>query len=278
MNSTVVKAYEVISVVATLVMALSGCGNDDDGERSGVNPSTFAQLINNGSTDYDDKAGGVLVKDTTRRGDYFVFHDTSTGLYWAIDLAALKRVYPDTEEADHWWRQSNEAADAWTRDHSLAGAEIVTPIGADPQTGESLFVGMTTGLTYEDHGATKDVDLMAAEAEERGLEYKAEALSRKFEMSVDSSTKLVMLGEKVERLLKNRSGELTEADKAAFHGELLGIGGVSLAEVSQAITDSASGNPKSADDVIEKVAANLGTTGANLRDKIMPELLGVHLE
>lgn len=136
----------------------------------------------------------------------------------------------------------------------------------------NAYWGRNSGYEYEDETATTDVSLMTAELQQKEFIQKAANISYAFNVGIETSLSLVTLGEKAEKMLGKSGGELTVADQAAFAGDLQRLTGVTLAEVMAAAKDQ-----KAQGALVTKIADKIGTSAANLENKLLPELLGVNL-
>lgn len=152
--------------------------------------------------------------------------------------------------------------DYWGDDYEVVDYDSIT----------NSYWGRNSGFEYEDETATTDVSLMTAELQQREFIRKAANISFAFNMSIESSLSLVTLGDKAEKMLGKSNGELSAADQAAFAADMSRLAGVTLEEVMAASKDA-----KAQDALVEKMADKLGTSAANLENKILPELLGVQI-
>jgi len=83
---------------------------------------------------------------------------------------------------------------------------------------------------------------------------------------------MVTLGAKVEKMLSRANGELTLLDQSALLNDLKTLTGASIEDIQKAGESS-----KAKADVIEKIAAKLGTSSQNLEQRILPEVFGITL-
>ena len=133
------------------------------------------------------------------------------------------------------------------------------------------FVGRNSGFDYEDETSTKDVSLLAAENEQKKFFKKAANVSMAYSVNMETAMSLVTLGEKAEQMKNANGGELTIADQMALAGDVERFTGASMTDILAAATDEAA-----KDDMIQKVANKIGTSAANLENKLLPELLNIN--
>ncbi|MEE2671920.1 MAG: hypothetical protein VYA54_09425 [Bdellovibrionota bacterium] len=139
----------------------------------------------------------------------------------------------------------------------------------DPISG--IYYGVNSGFEYEDSEETTDVSLMAAESQEMKFFKKASAISYEFSVSISTAMGLVTLGDKVSSM--TAKGDLSAEDMAVIGADIEKLTSVSVADLMVAAVDSAA-----KDAAVEKAAAKLGTTAANIEQRILPELVGIELQ
>lgn len=139
----------------------------------------------------------------------------------------------------------------------------------DPITG--IYYGVNSGYEYEDSEETTDVSLMAAESQEMKFFKKASAISYEFSVSISTAMGLVTLGDKVSSM--TAKGDLSAEDMAVIGADIEKLTSVSVADLMAAAVD-----PSAKDAAVEKAATKLGTTAANIEQRILPELVGIELQ
>jgi hypothetical protein len=246
-----------------------------------VTVSQFVNAINAIET-YGKNASVVeLYENETYRSlipgedQWFVIYDDKFNEHKAVSLQYIRSiVYYDyysnsTALAKEFRAIENDDilagelnGDYWGDDYEVVDYDGIT----------NSYWGRNSGFEYEDETATTDVSLMTAELQQREFIKKAANISFAFNVGIETSLSLVTLGEKAEKMLGKSNGELTAADQAAFANDLQRLAGVTLAEVMAASKDA---NAKA--ELMNKIADKIGTTPANLENKLLPELLGVSL-
>jgi flagellar biosynthesis/type III secretory pathway protein FliH len=122
---------------------------------------------------------------------------------------------------------------------------------------------------YNVAGGTKDVDLQRAVIQEQNLADRAEKIANQFHMSLESATQLTHLTQKMQKMAM--SGQMTLKDRQELTKNALNIAGLTPDEVNQALSQALKGDRRPAEDLIEKVAHNLGMdSSTDLRDKLLP--------
>jgi hypothetical protein len=246
-----------------------------------VTVSQFVNAINAIET-YGKNASVVeLYENETYRSlipgedQWFVIYDDKFNEHKAVSLQYIRSiVYYDyysnsTALAKEFRAIENDDilagelnGDYWGDDYEVVDYDGIT----------NSYWGRNSGFEYEDETATTDVSLMTAELQQREFIKKAANISFAFNVGIETSLSLVTLGEKAEKMLGKSNGELTAADQAAFANDLQRLAGVTLAEVMAASKDA-----KAQGALVEKMADKLGTSAANLENKLLPELLGINL-
>lgn len=207
--------------------------------------------------------------------DWFVIWDDKYNEYKAVSLqyirsivyydyysnnTALAREFRAIENSDIFNGDIN--GDYWGDDYEVVDYDWWT----------NTFIGRNSGFQYEDEAATTDVSLLTAELEQKEFIKKAANISFAFNVSIETSLSLVTLGQKAEQMLKQTGGELTAQDQAALATDLERLTGVTLSEVAAAANDAGA-----KEDLLGKIADKIGTSAANLENKILPELFAVEL-
>ena len=220
-------------------------------------------------------ANETLRSATPGQDDWFVIYDDKYNEHKAVSLqfirtiiyydyyssnTALAREFRAIETDDIIDGELN--GDYWGSDYEVVDYDYFT----------STYVGRNSGFEYEDEASTTDVSLMTAELQQKEFIKKAANISFAFNVGIETSLSLVTLGEKAEKMLSNSNGELTAADQASFAQDLERLGGVTLAEVMEA-----SKSEQAKTDLVGKIADKIGTSAANLENRLLPELFGVEL-
>src|SRR5690606_3064164 len=271
---------------ATMLVACSGGGGGTSTYGSYYSPSVsvneFVNALNRIEGYGQDASYVELYTDETIRStyageeDWFVIYDDKYNEYKAVSLqyirsivyydyysnsTALAREFRAIERDDILSGDIN--GDFWGDDYEVVDYDFWT----------NTFIGRNSGFQYEDEAGTTDVSLMTAELEQKEFFKKAANLSFAFNVGLETSMSLVTLGQKAEQMLKKSGGELTADDQAALTTDLQRLTGVSLSEVMAAANDQAA-----QDDLVGKIADKIGTSAANLENKILPELFGIQLQ
>ncbi len=293
--SRIVKTTALTASLAVLASCSGGGGGGTVGSSTGggttgstygaytssfVSVDSFVAALNNiESSNYQSYvelyADETLRSATPGQEDWFVIYDDRYNEHKAVSLqyirsivyydyysnnSALATEFRDIETDDILSGELN--GDYWGDDYEVVDFDYWT----------NTYVGRNSGFEYEDEAATTDVSLMTAEVQQKEFIKKAANISFAFNVGIETSLSLVTLGEKAEKMLGKSNGELTLADQAAFATDLQKLGGVTLAEVMEA-----SQSEQAQTDLVEKIAAKIGTSAANLESRILPELFGVEL-
>jgi hypothetical protein len=245
-----------------------------------VSVDSFVAALNNLElTNYQSYvelyADETLRSATPGEEDWFVIYDDRYNEHKAVSLqyirsiiyydyysntSALAREFRDIETDDILAGELN--GDYWGDDYEVVDFDYFT----------NTYVGRNSGFEYEDEAATTDVSLMTAEVQQKEFIKKAANISFAFNVGIETSLSLVTLGEKAEKMLGKGNGELTAQDQAAFANDLQRLAGVTLAEVMEA-----SQSEQAQSDLVGKIADKIGTSAANLENRLLPELFGVEL-
>ncbi len=152
-----------------------------------------------------------------------------------------------------------------------------TTIGGTTSTGTGSGTGTTSsGTTNGTAGienSTTDVNLMRAMASMDQVNSQASSLVNQFPMSFESARQLVQLSDKMQILQQNN--QLTSDDRDAIATAALAVGGVSKADVSDALAKFANGDKSALTNVELKYAHNVGLSDDEMpvvRDQILPTL------
>lgn len=208
--------------------------------------------------------------------DWFVIWDDKYNEYKAVSLQYIRAiVYVD------YYANNDGVAEEFRnieRDDILAGELNGDYYGDDYEVVDydsftNTFVGRNSGFDYEDETGSNDVSMLSAEAQQREFFQKAANVSLAYNMSIESSLSLVTMGQKVEQMVGRTAGtELTVADQLAFASDLERFSGSTTAEVM-----AVANNPEAQSELVGRIAKRIGTSAANLENRILPELLGVNL-
>lgn len=284
-----IRSLILLFVSALGLMACSG--GSSGGSQGGGNPGpslrdltspnitadAFVSALN--TVDRSDGYAGAfseieLYSDETYRStlagqdEWFVIWDDKFEEYKAVSLQYVRTiVYVDYVQSNT--SLAGEFRDIETDDIE-SGYIFGDPSGDDYEvveydSSDDYFYGVNSGYAYEDESETTDVNLMAAQAQEKKFFKKAAAVSFAFNMNFGKAMSLVTLGSKVESMMND--GDLSAADMLDLSTDLQGLTGVTLAEVYSG--DKA--------EVLEKVATGLGTSAASVEQKLLPELFGIKL-
>jgi hypothetical protein len=245
-----------------------------------VSVDSFVAALNNiESTNYQSYvelyADETLRSATPGEDDWFVIYDDRYNEHKAVSLqyiraivyydyysnnTALAREFRDIETDGILSGELN--GDYWGDDYEVVDFDYFT----------NTYVGRNSGFEYEDEAATTDVSLMTAEVQQKEFITKAANISFAFNVGIETSLSLVTLGEKAEKMLGKGNGELTAQDQAAFANDLQRLAGVTLADIMEA-----SQSEQAQTDLVSKIADKIGTSAANLENRLLPELFGVEL-
>ena len=230
---------------------------------------------------FDSGSYVELYSDETLRSavagqaDWFVIWDDKYNEYKAVSLQYIRAiVYVDYYANNDAMAEEFRAIE---RDDILSGELNGDYYGDDYEVVDydswtNTYVGRNSGFDYEDETGSNDVSLLAAESQQREFFQKAANVSLAYNMSIESSLSLVTMGQKVEQMVGRANTELTLADQLAFAGDLERFSGATTAEVMAVANDQ---EAQSA--LVSRIASRIGTSAANLENRILPELLGVSL-
>jgi hypothetical protein len=239
-----------------------------------INSEDFLKALNeiDGKDSYsvntpNDKAGFVVIWDDKK--------DT----YEAISLTYLRKIvyydyYSNDKAVASEYRKAEELAGDGSHagDGSLEFEVVDKHYGYDSEANDFVWTykGKVSGTLYEDEAQTKDVSLMARESQNDAFIKKAAKVSIAFQVSIETSLSMVTLGAKIQKMLSR--GELTAADNQALMGDMQRLTGVTLNELQAAAEDAGK-----KDEVLQKIAHNLGTSTQNLEEKLLPGIFGINL-
>lgn len=297
---TLAKKFVTGALLLSTTAALVGCtgggtgggyvGGGSTGGGSGstygtyqsgsISVDTFVMALNrlegHGSNDsYVELYADETIRSTyVGEDDWFVIWDDKYNENKAVSLQYIRSiVYYD------YYSNSTALAEefrAIERDDILAGELNGDYDGYDYEVVDydyytDTFVGRNSGFDYEDETTSKDVSLLAAEKEQKQFLKKAANVSLAYSVNIETAMSLVTLGEKAEQLKSKNGGELTITDQVALAGDVEKFTGATMADILAASTDKAA-----KDAMILKVASKIGTSAANLENKLLPELLNIN--
>lgn len=261
-----------------------GGGTGGSGREYNTSPTITSTRFVDALNDVDNAVfpfDNYIVKDefdTIRNDeDWFVIWDDEYQENVAVSLQYLRTIeYFSFYSSDN--NLANEFRDIQADDEYFNGLigdgngfdyEIVDYYGSD-SFGDPVYVGYDSGLFYEDEQQTYDVSLMSGEVEGRAFYEKAAKVSLAYSVGIETSLALVTLGDKVERMLDKTDGEITLEDQMALVSDFQHLTGVSLQEVNEAAH-----SPAAKDDLVQRVADNIGTSASNLEQRILPDVFGL---
>lgn len=246
-----------------------------------VTVNQFVSALNSIETYGKNSSSVELYENETYRSlvpgqdDWFVIYDDKFNEHKAVSLQYIRSIvyydyYSNTTALAKEFRaiESDDIlsgelnGDFYGDDYEVVDYDSIT----------NSYWGRNSGFEYEDETSSSDVSLMTAELQQKEFIKKAANISMAYNVNIQTSLSLVTLGEKAEKMLGKNGGELTAQDQAAFAKDMEHLTGVTLSEVMSAANDE-----KAQDAMVEKIAAKIGTSAANLENKLLPELLGVKL-
>ncbi len=205
---------------------------------------------------------------------WFVIWDAKYSEYKAVSLNYVRAIV----YYDYYSNNSAVASEFRSIETSdiLSGHFSGDTYGNDYEVADLLssgyYQGRNSGYLYEDETESTDVSLMAQEEEQAKFYSKAAKVSMAFNVSIETSMSMVTLGSKVEKMLSRTNGELTLEDQSALLSDLKTLTGASMQDIQKAAEGS-----KEKAEVLEKIAAKLGTSAQNLEQRILPEVFGITL-
>ena len=286
-----IKTLLKVSLLSAL-LALASCGGGGGGNTGGGTTSTygaytspnilaseFVSALNAKDGTYSSKVE-LYTNETVRSSQagqeqWFVIWDAKYSEYKAVSLQYVRSiVYYD------YYRNNSAVASQFRsteRSDILSGNVNGDYYGNDYEVVDyhastGYYEGRNSGYLYEDEAGSTDVSLLAKEQEQQKFYEKAARVSFTYSVSLETSMSMVTLGSKIEKMLSHGNGELTQDDQAALMGDLKTLTGVSVQEIQ-----AAAGDAKAKADVLEKVAAKIGTSSQNLEQKFLPEVFGITL-
>ncbi len=282
---TTLKKALLASTTLALV-ACNGGGTSSGGSNTGGNNggAVLQNLTSPGATvdafvdsiNYIDGASSYveLYEDEAYRSyeadqeEWFVIWDDKFGEYKAVSLQYVRAIVyvdyvknTDSLAAEFRAIESDDIAygdingDYYGDDYEVVDYDSYT----------DSFWGRNSGFEYEDEAETTDVNLMAAEAEQLKFFKKASAVSYEFSVSLSKAMSIVTLGSKMESM--KSSGDLSSEDMSVIATDLQKLTGVSAADLVSLDKEQ----------IVEKAAAELGSTTAAIEQKLLPGLFGISL-
>lgn len=245
-----------------------------------ISVDTFVSALNRIEGYGDDSSYVELYSDETIRStyvgedDWFVIWDDKYNENKAVSLQYIRSVvYYD------YYSNSTALAEefrAIETDDILSGELNGDYFGDDYEVVDydyftDTFVGRNSGFDYEDETTSKDLELIIAERDQKRFLKKAANVSLVYSVNIQTAMSLVTIGQKTEQLKIRNGGELTIADQLALAGDVEKFTGVTMADILAASTDKAV-----KDEMIKSVASKIGTSAANLENKLLPELLNIN--
>lgn len=260
----------------------SGSGGTTSTYGSQLSPyilaSEFVSSLNNVDGTYSSRVA-LYTNETLRsqasgQEQWFVIWDAKFSEYKAVSLNYVRTiVYYD------YYSSNNAVASEFRsieRGDILSGDLNGDTYGNDYEVTDLLssgyYQGRNSGYLYEDQAGSTDVSLLAKEEEQAKFYSKAAKVSLVYNVSLETSMSMVTLGAKVEKMLARTNGDLTLADQSALMSDLKTLTGASLEDIQKAAQGS-----KAKAEVLEKIAAKLGTNAQNLEQRILPEVFGITL-
>lgn len=298
MKSKLAKTANLALLTSSLLLAAcnggSGGGSSTGGSSGGgtgggstlglytsssISVDAFVNSLNNVDVDSDYYSEVELYADETYRyldeglDDWFVIYDGKFDENKAVSLQYIRTI----QYYDYMSNNDSLAAEfrAIENDDILAGDLYGDTFGNDYEVVDydastDSYWGVNSGYEYEDEAQTTDVRLMAAKEAEVQFIKKASAVSFEFSVGMPTAMTLVSLGQKLESMSK--SGELSSEDFAVLANDMEKIAGANLADLAKASQDA-----EAKEALIQKVADKVGTTAANVEQKLLPELFGINL-
>jgi hypothetical protein len=212
--------------------------------------------------------------------NYIVIWDDKKNEYEAISMTYLRSIvyydyYSNDKAVASEYRKIEESSNydgSYGGDHTIDFEVVDRGYGYNYDTHEYEYgyKGRVTGTLYEDELETKDVSLMAREAQSDAFIKKAAKVSIAFQVNIETSLSMVTLGAKMEKMLSR--GEMTEEDQKAIASDMQRLTGVTLSEMQ-----AASESTDKKEEVLQKIAHNLGTSTQNLEEKLLPGIFGINL-
>lgn len=289
------KSLSMLAVGSALTL-LASCGGGGGGGGGGgpsygyynspsITASTFVSNLNSvdGVGYYSEVelyADETIRSATAGEDDWFVIWDDKYNEYKAVSLQYIRSIAYYDYYSNNYYETASEFRSIES-DDILAGNlngdfwgddyEVADVVGTDA-FGGLIFEGRNSGFLYEDEAGTFDVSLMTAEVENKKSIERAAKISYLYELPIETSLSLVSLGKKVEQKLGSNGGEITAEDQLALTKDLEHLTGVTLSEVVEA-----GSNSQGKEELLDKISSKIGTSAANLEQRLLPDLFGIEL-
>lgn len=270
-----------VSLLFILVLTLLASCGGPSGPGSSFDAHSFVKALNT----VDGQESAVVVqpnftmRDQYSNAQWFVIYDAKDKNYKAVSLGYLQNLYVSLNSNDLAVAQqfrgdfSGEGNGSEYESVSLWFDPTGNVVGANDfnrRFDGMYYQGQVSGAFYEDEVGTTDVSLMAKETEEHKFLNKAAKVSVLYNVDIKTSLNLVVLGQKIEKILSRNQDHLTQADQSALLKDMESLIGVGFEEMKSAINE-----PSAKEAMLDKVAAKIGTSADNLEEKILPSLFGI---
>lgn len=283
------KMTSVLLLTSTVVLtSCSGGGSGGSGYSSGGGSSTYGQYqsVNVTVDQFVDAINYVdgrdseveLYTDETYRSaingedQWFVIWDDKFSEHKAVSLEYVRSIVYYDYMSDHDTLAAEfrdiESDDIFSGeingDYFGDDYEVV-----DYDFGTDSYWGRNSGFEYEDETESTDVNLLAAESEEAKFFKKASNVSFEFNVNLSTAMGMVTLGSKLSQM--NSDNEISAKDMEVLSKDLTKLTGVTADELMEAAF-----NTEAREQALEKAAKTMGTTSANIEQKLLPTL-GINL-
>jgi hypothetical protein len=278
------------AMLLTSAVVLTGCSGGSGGGSStgGGSTSTYGtyqsasvsvdQFVNALNYVDGDYSSVELYTDETYRSavtgedQWFVIWDDKFSEHKAVSLEYVRSVvYYD-------YMSDNDTLAAEFRDIEsddiLSGEVNGDYFGDDYEVVDydsytDSYWGRNSDFEYEDATETTDVNLIAAESQETKFFKKATRVSFEFNVNLPTAMGMVTLGSKLSEM--NTESEISAKDMEVLSKDLTKLTGVTASELMEAAFDE-----DAKEVALEKAAKTMGTTAANIEQKLLPAL-GINL-
>lgn len=207
------------------------------------------------------------------KDDWFVIYDAKYDEHKAVSLQYVRAiVYYDTVRNTDTLASEFRAIET----DDILNGEVNGDVNGDDyevvdyDSSTDSYWGRNSGYEYEDQADTTDVRHMAAQTEELKFFKKAAQVSFEFNVAMPTAMTLVTLGQKIEGMSKK--GELSQEDFSILASDMEKVTGASFADIAKAVT-----NPEAKQALMNKVADKVGTSAANIEQRLLPEMFGINL-
>lgn len=278
----------LLSLIVMLLFASCGkgqwgCVNNCTETRVAAHLTVDAFMAALNRVDYVAEDSVVLknINETERsklagEGKWFIIWDAKYSQYKAVNLDYLKNVVGYEYDVYRKGPAYGATVESSVAENFRGFNDINYGYGvgyeAAYSNGDGTYTGHSSGYIYEDEAETTDVSLMAKEKEETAMYEKASKISYLFNINIQSSMSMAILGDRIQKMMSRNSGELTAEDKSAIMSEFDKTLGVSAEEMMRAL-ENQSGQKA----LVEKIAEKIGTNSENLEQRIFPEIFGFYL-